>query len=100
MFEAELTAGEGITHLLESGWKPRRTVILSHGNDEEEVGARRGQGHIAPVLEERYGKDGILMLVDEGGGIDEDVSTCFKTLTDGSTLAHRSPCLAWAKKGI
>jgi Gly-Xaa carboxypeptidase len=42
--------------------------------DEEEVGARRGQGHIAPLLEERYGKNGLLMLVDEGGGNDDDVS--------------------------
>ncbi|KAI9637962.1 carboxypeptidase s precursor [Dioszegia hungarica] len=63
---------EAITHLLESGWEPRRTVILSHGFDEEEVSARRGQGQIAPLLEERYGKDGIFMLVDEGSGTTED----------------------------
>jgi Gly-Xaa carboxypeptidase len=67
-------AGEAITHLLENGWEPRRTVILSHGFDEEEVSARRGQGQIAPLLEERYGKDGIFMLVDEGSGTTEDVS--------------------------
>lgn len=60
---------EAITHLLESGWKPRRTVILTHGFDEEEVHARRGQGTIAPFLEERYGHDGLLMVVDEGSGI-------------------------------
>jgi Gly-Xaa carboxypeptidase len=62
---------EAITHLLEAGWKPRRTVIITHGFDEEEVHARRGQGHIAPFLEKRYGKDGLLMVVDEGSGTGE-----------------------------
>jgi Gly-Xaa carboxypeptidase len=52
---------------------PRRTIILSHGNDEEEVFARRGQGHIAPFLEERYGKDGLLMVIDEGSGNQDNV---------------------------
>lgn len=61
---------EAVTRLLQDGWKPRRTLILSHGFDEEEVFARRGQGHIAPVLESRY-PEGVLMIVDEGGGNDE-----------------------------
>lgn len=59
---------EAMTHLLEAGYKLRRTVILTHGFDEEEVHARRGQGQIAPFLEKRYGKDGLLMVVDEGSG--------------------------------
>lgn len=59
---------EAITHLLEAGWRPRRTVIITHGFDEEEVHARRGQGQIAPFLERRYGRDGLLMVVDEGSG--------------------------------
>ena len=66
--------GEAITHLLENGFKPRRTLILSHGFDEEEVFARRGQGQIAPFLEARYGEDGLLMVIDEGAGVDDDVS--------------------------
>lgn len=70
-------SGEAVSHLLEHGFQPRRTLILSHGFDEEEVSARRGQGHIAPLLEERYGKDGIFMLVDEGSGTTEDVSILF-----------------------
>jgi len=68
-----LIVGEAITDLLEKGFKPRRTLILSHGFDEEEVFARRGQGTIAPFLEKRYGKDGILMVIDEGSGTDDDV---------------------------
>ncbi|GFZ45802.1 hypothetical protein JCM24511_03532 [Saitozyma sp. JCM 24511] len=63
---------EAITKLLSDGFVPRRTIILSHGNDEEEVFARRGQGHIAPFLEERYGKDGLLMVIDEGSGNKDD----------------------------
>ncbi|WVQ71850.1 hypothetical protein IAR50_001392 [Cryptococcus sp. DSM 104548] len=63
---------ETITHLLSIGFTPRRTIILSHGFDEEEVFARRGQGHIAPFLERRYGKDGLLMVIDEGGGTQDD----------------------------
>jgi Gly-Xaa carboxypeptidase len=60
---------EALTKLLENpGFVPRRTVILAHGFDEEEVGARQGAGRIAPFLEERYGKDGVLLLVDEGTG--------------------------------
>lgn len=63
-----------MNHLLETGWRPRRTLILSHGFDEEEVVARRGQGHIAPLLEKRYGKDSILMVIDEGTEWTDDVS--------------------------
>lgn len=63
---------EAVTYLLEAGWEPRRTLILSHGFDEEEVHARRGQGQIAPFLEKRYGQNGILMVVDEGSGLDDD----------------------------
>ena len=58
---------------MEGGFTPRRTIILSHGFDEEEVFARRGQGKIAPFLEERYGKDGLLMVIDEGSGATDNV---------------------------
>lgn len=71
--QSSLTPGEAITHLLDAGFKPRRTIILTHGFDEEEVHARRGQGRIAPFLEERYGQNGLLMVVDEGTGYDDDV---------------------------
>ncbi|ORY30167.1 putative carboxypeptidase s precursor [Naematelia encephala] len=57
---------EAITHLLANGFVPRRTIILTHGFDEEVDFARRGQGHIAPFLEERYGFDSLLMVIDEG----------------------------------
>ncbi|GAA6002515.1 hypothetical protein JCM10207_001158 [Rhodosporidiobolus poonsookiae] len=57
---------EAITFLLEGDFKPRRTVLLSFGFDEESRGWG-GAGHLAKAIEERYGKDGVAFLVDEGG---------------------------------
>lgn len=65
---------EALTKLLENpSFSPRRTVIFAHGFDEEEVGARQGAGQIAPFLEQRYGKDGALLVVDEGTGTVDDL---------------------------
>ncbi|KAK2612768.1 hypothetical protein QQS21_001219 [Conoideocrella luteorostrata] len=47
-------------------WKPSRTIILAFGFDEECSGYR-GAGKIAEHLEAKYGKDGIAMILDEGG---------------------------------
>ncbi|KAJ9105022.1 hypothetical protein QFC19_003653 [Naganishia cerealis] len=64
---------EALTRLLEDGFSPRRSVIFAHGFDEEEVGARQGAGQIAPFLEARYGKDGVLLVIDEGTGTSDNV---------------------------
>ncbi|KAH8918661.1 carboxypeptidase s precursor [Atractiella rhizophila] len=64
---------EALEALLGSGWRPRRTIILSHGFDEEEVFARQGAGELAKFLERRYGKDSMLMVIDEGSGIAENL---------------------------
>lgn len=58
---------EVVEHLLEAGFRPKRTVILSLGFDEE-ISGREGAGHLAPVLLERYGKHGVAAIVDEGAG--------------------------------
>lgn len=58
---------EALTLLLEQGFPPRRTIILAHGQDEETSG-RQGAQKLAPYLEERYGKDSMLMILDEGIG--------------------------------
>ena len=58
---------ESVELLLEAGFQPRRTVVLSFGFDEEISGAE-GAGHLAPFLLERYGKDSIAAIVDEGAG--------------------------------
>ncbi|KAI0035355.1 carboxypeptidase S [Vararia minispora EC-137] len=61
---ASLTAVET---LLKQGFKPKRTVVLAYGIDEER-GGEHGAGHIAEYLLKVYGEDGFAVLVDEGGG--------------------------------
>lgn len=56
---------ETIELLLDAGYKPKRSIVLSFGFDEE-ISGRQGAGHLAPFLFERYGKDGIAAAVDEG----------------------------------
>jgi Gly-Xaa carboxypeptidase len=47
-------------------WIPKRTIIFALGFDEESSG-RRGAGTIGPFLEQRYGRDAMALLLDEGG---------------------------------
>lgn len=54
------------TLLSDDEWKPARTIILAFGFDEECSGYR-GAGTIADFLTERYGDDGIAVILDEGG---------------------------------
>ncbi|RMZ83097.1 hypothetical protein DV738_g1293, partial [Chaetothyriales sp. CBS 135597] len=56
-----------VEELIKADFKPRRTVILSFGFDEE-VSGPRGAAHLARFLLERYGKDGIASIIDEGAG--------------------------------
>ncbi|CAJ2507502.1 Uu.00g086880.m01.CDS01 [Anthostomella pinea] len=58
---------EAVELLIGAGFEPKRTLILSFGFDEESKGLE-GAGHLAPVLVDRYGKDGAAILVDEGMG--------------------------------
>ncbi|KAF9443362.1 carboxypeptidase S [Macrolepiota fuliginosa MF-IS2] len=59
-----------VEHLLETGWKPTRTLLLAFGQDEE-ISGPRGATSIARYLEDIYGPQGIAMIVDEGGmGLD------------------------------
>jgi Gly-Xaa carboxypeptidase len=51
--------------LIVAGFKPTRTVLLSFGFDEE-VSGPQGAGHLAPFITERYGKDSVAVIVDEG----------------------------------
>lgn len=53
--------------LSEEDYEPKRTVIMAFGFDEECNGLQ-GASSIAEHLEETYGKDGIAVILDEGGG--------------------------------
>lgn len=59
---------EAIELLLDAGFKPKRTILLSFGFDEE-ISGLEGAGHLAPAILEKYGKDGVAVIVDEGSGI-------------------------------
>lgn len=57
---------EAIEHMLSAGAKPRRTVYLAFGYDEE-VGGRRGAAHMADLLASR--KVHPEFVLDEGGAL-------------------------------
>ncbi|KAJ7301495.1 hypothetical protein DFH08DRAFT_978660 [Mycena albidolilacea] len=65
---AELSA---VSELIAAGFSPKRTVIVSFGFDEEGGGVH-GARAAAQHLEEKYGRDSIFAIVDEGGGVVED----------------------------
>lgn len=57
-----------------------RTIIYSMGFDEE-IGGPRGAAHLAKVLTDRYGSDGVSFIFDEGfTGVDLDHGTQFARL--------------------
>lgn len=66
-----------LEYMLKNGWRPTRTIVAAFGMDEE-VGGERGATAIADFLKAKYGKDGIAMIVDEGGmGIETLYGTQF-----------------------
>lgn len=56
---------EAVEHLVDSGFRPRRTVYLAFGHDEE-VGGYEGAAAIAESLEAR-GAEPYALVMDEGG---------------------------------
>jgi len=56
---------ESIELLLKADFSPARTVLLSLGFDEE-AGGYYGAGTLSTFLLERYGKDSIAVIIDEG----------------------------------
>lgn len=67
---------ETVELLLESGWEPKRTILLSFGFDEECSG-RQGASHLSKFIEDRYGKDSLAVIVDEGSGFEKTWGTLF-----------------------
>ncbi|CED85268.1 carboxypeptidase s [Phaffia rhodozyma] len=66
--------------LIEEGFEPERTILLSFGFDEE-IGGPRGAGPLADLMLKRYGPNGISFLVDEGfTGVDEAYGAKFASL--------------------
>ncbi|HWU86130.1 MAG TPA: M20/M25/M40 family metallo-hydrolase, partial [Kofleriaceae bacterium] len=67
---AAISVLEAAEHLLTSGWKPRRTIILAFGHDEE-VGGRQGAAKMAAVLEGRGVR--AEMILDEGLAVTQGI---------------------------
>ncbi|KAJ6469326.1 hypothetical protein C8R45DRAFT_837463 [Mycena sanguinolenta] len=56
-----------IESLIDAGFAPTRSIVLSFGFDEE-AGGYHGAGYLGPALLERFGPDSFAMIVDEGSG--------------------------------
>ncbi|KAG7093667.1 hypothetical protein E1B28_007326 [Marasmius oreades] len=65
-----------IETLLETGFQPKRTVLLSYGFDEEASGCEGAQT-LAKDLLEKLGENSIALIVDEGVGFSEQYGTVF-----------------------
>lgn len=60
--------------LVGQGFQPQRSIVAAFGFDEETSGFH-GARSIAHFLEEKFGKDGVYAIVDEGGCLTQDPST-------------------------
>ncbi|SPJ79612.1 related to CPS1 - Gly-X carboxypeptidase YSCS precursor [Fusarium torulosum] len=59
---------EAVETLLAAGFEPRRTIILSFGFDEE-ISGHYGASFLASYLLQRYGENGVSLIIDEGAPI-------------------------------
>ncbi|GAV55239.1 hypothetical protein ZYGR_0AS05630 [Zygosaccharomyces rouxii] len=59
---------EAIEQLIRDCYTPQRTVLLSLGADEESSGTE-GAKPLSQFIEQRYGKESIHSIVDEGNGV-------------------------------
>ncbi|KAK7745192.1 hypothetical protein SLS62_009905 [Diatrype stigma] len=69
---------EAVELLVDAGFTPQRTLVISFGFDEE-ISGRQGAGRLAQVLIDRYGKDGAAIIVDEGAGVSKAWGSSFAT---------------------
>ena len=58
---------EAVELLIEAGYKPKRTVILAFGFDEE-ISGGQGSNYLSKAVLQKYGKHGVATIVDEGSG--------------------------------
>lgn len=55
---------------------PKRTILLSFGFDEETFGYH-GVGNLSAFIHERYGENGLAVVIDEGAGFETAWGTTF-----------------------
>lgn len=61
---------EALETLLSEDYKPKRTIIASFGADEERGGPSTTK-YLAQHIRDVYGDDSMLLIVDEGGKVEE-----------------------------
>ncbi|KAK6355570.1 hypothetical protein TWF696_004670 [Orbilia brochopaga] len=71
---------ESIEKLLQANFKPRRTVVVAFGFDEE-IGGERGAKNLGLKLHERYGDNGIALVIDEGSAMVTEFGTKFMAVS-------------------
>ncbi|GCF00910.1 hypothetical protein ZYGM_002516 [Zygosaccharomyces mellis] len=59
---------EAIEQLIKDEYTPQRTILVSLGADEESSG-KEGAQKLSKFIEQRYGKESIYSIVDEGNGV-------------------------------
>lgn len=68
---------EALDTLLVKGYQPERTILAGFGFDEE-ISGWQGARYIAEHLEEKWGANGLELVIDEGGsGIKDVYGTVF-----------------------
>ncbi|KAG0679921.1 hypothetical protein C6P40_005071 [Pichia californica] len=87
---------EGVEELIKVGFKPRRTVILSYGFDEEITGIRNKN---AEFIESIYGKKSIYAVMDEGGVSLSQVGDSTMAIVGTGEKGYLDLSLAIQKKG-
>ena len=63
---------EAFEFLLDQGFKPKRTLLAAFGFDEE-ISGFNGAQYLSQHLLDRYGKDSVEFIIDEGGSEVKDV---------------------------
>ncbi|KAF2635404.1 carboxypeptidase S [Massarina eburnea CBS 473.64] len=56
---------EAVETLIQAGFSPRRTLVLSFGYDEE-ISGREGALKLSNALAKKYGHHGVALIIDEG----------------------------------
>jgi Gly-Xaa carboxypeptidase len=67
---------EAVELLLDSGFAPRRTIVMSFGFDEEASGPQGAQ-HLALHLLSKFGRHSFAAIVDEGSGVSSQWGSVF-----------------------
>ncbi|OBA22630.1 carboxypeptidase S [Metschnikowia bicuspidata var. bicuspidata NRRL YB-4993] len=65
---------EALDLLISENYAPQRGVLVAFGFDEE-ISGTRGASTIAAFLEDKFGKDSVYAIIDEGPGLLQDAVT-------------------------